>query len=59
VVYPTRTQIHEAVDEYLDWCKFGEKIPIENGRLMIELLVDKGRIDITVGDRQRKKQITQ
>jgi hypothetical protein len=55
--YPTRTQVHEAIDEYFDWCKYGEKIPIENGRIVVEVLVDKGRIDIVVGDRQRKKQV--
>ncbi len=55
--FPTRTQVHEAIDEYLDWCKFGEKIPIENGRISVELLIDKGKIDLVVGDRMRKKDL--
>jgi hypothetical protein len=51
----TRTQVHDAVDEYLDQCKYGERIPIENGKLSIELLMDKGQVDCIICERQRKK----
>jgi hypothetical protein len=55
--YVTREQIRDALDDYFDWCKFGDTIPIVNGRISVEVLIDKGKVDMVVGDRMRKKEI--
>ena len=50
----TREKIHEIIDRYFDENKWGEKIPIVNGGISVEVKIENGKAAMVVSDKRRE-----
>jgi hypothetical protein len=51
----TRRELHAEVDQQLDRFGYGEEIPIDFGRLTIDVQIEHGEVTTTIGERQLRR----
>lgn len=49
-----REYIHDLIDQQLNDWKYGEKVPIENGRLIFEVQIENSQVTLVTKERERK-----